>query len=199
MKQVLFRLAVLIITFSLGATVNWFLPKRNVDQSLTPHQVETSAPAIAQIVAQPPTTPVFGPSTNLIFDYDRKQFSPEGEYSFAGQHPKEFPDFQSFAVWFREEGYGDPQINVLLEGPDGLLNGERPVVFALVTEQRVFFVTSEGIDGYGYRFDGTFLRRDVGAIEDESVPVIRGTLTKTRHGRTVSHRVVSFAKLVHGC
>ena len=77
---------------------------------------------------------------------------------------------------------------------------EAPATFAFVTERRVFFVTSPlATKHFEYRFDGEFVRKDFDNVAGTNKAVLRGTLTKTRNGRTVAQHEFTFRMEFEGC
>ena len=72
--------------------------------------------------------------------------------------------------------------------------------FALVSEQRLFFATSNlSNTEFEYWFDGKFLRTDFEAVEGKEVAVLRGTLTKTKNGRKIAEHTFNFRMEHLGC
>jgi hypothetical protein len=72
--------------------------------------------------------------------------------------------------------------------------------FALVTERKLFFVTSKGTESeFEYRFDGEFVKTDFEEFADKNIEVLRGTLTKTKDGRKIAEHTVSFRMEHLGC
>jgi len=69
----------------------------------------------------------------------------------------------------------------------------------LITERRVFFVTSAREDtGIAYSFDGEFLANSASQM-DKGKAVVRGKLRKTKNGRTVAESEASFEVEYLGC
>jgi hypothetical protein len=151
---------------------------------------------IATIAAESSTTP----HPILILDYDREKFVRHGIFYIDGRMPSEFADFHSIELDFTgSEPFYDGYISVnTTSGPDRY--DAAMATFALVTERRVFFVTSSTRESeVEYRFDGEFLTKDLSSVESKDKAALRGTLTKTKNGRKIAERVFSFRVEHLGC
>lgn len=140
------------------------------------------------------------PDPILIRDYDREKFVRHGSFYIDGPMPGEFADFHSIELDLTgSEPFYDGYISVnTTSGPDRY--DAAMATFALVTERRVFFVTSSTRESeFEYRFDGEFLTKDLSSLESKDKAALRGTLTKTKNGRKIAERVFSFRVEHLGC
>lgn len=200
MKRILLRVLLMTIAFACGLGIHDLVssfqavPARmDRTETVTPTVVEAQPEPIVQALPLPTPPP------NLILDYDAKKFLPDGGYYVLGSMPKEFREFSSLEVY--SGTHDDPPVGyvgVSTHSHDRY--DSQPAVFALVTERRLFFVTSSANgDGYEYRFDGEFLRRDIGSVADKKISVLRGKLTKTKKGRKIAEALVNFRFEYVGC
>ena len=78
--------------------------------------------------------------------------------------------------------------------------GSTSAVFGLVTKRRLVFATEKSSDtGIEYRFEGEFLRTDFDAVANKDKAVLRGVLTRSKDGRTLVERTVTFKFVYMGC
>ena len=105
--------------------------------------------------------------------------------------PKEFGDVAGFDLAVDlDEGEVLGSAYVETRSNDG--NDSPSAEFLLITERRVFFVTSACENtGFAYRFDGKFLANPASQM-DKGKAVVRGTLSKMKNGRTVAECEASF-------
>ena len=200
MNRLLLRVLVLTITFICGFGVDFLVSRRWVKRAAKVESIELVTPTVTEPkyvqVVQAATAPT--PAPNLILDFDEKQFLPDGGYYIIGPVPTALQEFRSLELY---SGFHDePPMGYI--GVDIYLDGRHqagPAVFALVTERRLFFVTSSTTEGNEYRFDGEFLRKDVGSGADQNISVLRGKLTKTKKGRKLVERLVNFRFEYTGC
>lgn len=204
-RFVLYGLAMLL-TFAFGFGVNrlvQYSPGNEVAPVVTLPPAElnivpvhaTSGIPITAVAAEPSATP----KPTLILDYDRKKIVRYGIFYINGRMPREFADFDSIELDLvgAEPPYGYISINTVSasEHYDGAI-----ATFALVTERRLFFVTSPTRESeVEYRFDGEFLTKDLWSTKGQAKEALRGTLTKTKNGRKIAERVVSFRVEHMGC
>ena len=156
----------------------------------------TSLMPIATIAAEPSAMP----KATLILDYDRKRVVRYGIFYIYGQTPSEFADIDSIELdLIGAEPPYDGYISINTVSAPDRYDGAT-ATFALVTERRLFFVTSSTRESeVEYRFDGEFLTKDLNFIEGKNKPALRGTLTKTKNGRKIAERMVSFRVEHMGC
>lgn len=194
MRSLLLHVLLMIITFAMGLGVDWLFLERRVECNrglavnpvlVTPKVVEAQSPAVLP-------TPV------LIFDYDRSEFKPDGLYLFNDKTPQDFREFHGFDLWWADVNNQTPGYIGVQTFWDNVYT-THPAAFALVTKQRLFFLTSRSEAGFEYKFDGEFLRKDIGSYAIEGTTVLRGKLTKFKDGRKVAERMVSFRWEYHGC
>jgi hypothetical protein len=75
-----------------------------------------------------------------------------------------------------------------------------PANFALVTERYLYFTTEPSKEqGFQYRFEGEFLVKNFASLDGKHKAVVRGTLTKSRNGRTLAEQTVTFRMEYMGC
>jgi hypothetical protein len=196
MKRLLPQMLVMAITFGLGLSFAWILakppgPAAKVEP-VAPKVVETVVPVFVPTPFPTPTPPTF------VLDYDPKSFYPDGTYYIIGKKPKEFRELDSFEMWFDPENpqqFGNITAYVVTDTTSAGQNA----VFGFVSKRRLFFVTQESTKGFAYRFDGEFVRTDTENVEGTNIVVMRGKLTKSKKGRTIVERVVSFRLERHSC
>jgi len=196
MKHLLLRLIVALLTFSTAVGFDGLLISQ-------PSSVEKVLPidscASTSVVTMGPVlpTPLSTPKPTLIFDYDPEKFWPEGNYAIVGKRPKGFSRDDYFFIEIWQGDHTDEHVWFSILDDRG--NTDLSASFALVTDQRLFFVTQPSPDGLVYRFDGEFLRR--GEIFDapEGTAVLKGVLTTSKNDRTVAEWPMRFAIVHDGC
>lgn len=199
MRRFVLWIIVIMSTFMIGVGIDRALQYFSATDAPAPARFEPvaiyfpqSENDIAQTVtALTPTEPA-KPRPILILDYDQEKFHPAGVFHAIGPIPREFAEIDCIEVGIiGVTGVGRSYISVhALNEPEA---DSADVVFALVTERRLFFVTEQMPDsGFEYRFDGEFLHTDFEAVSGTNTVVLRGTLTKTRNGQTIAERTVSF-------
>ena len=203
MKRLALYARVMLLTFAFGVGVERIIQYRSANEvapvvQLPPAELDSiPVPAtVAAIAAEPSPTP----SETLILDYDRKKIIRYGIFYIYGGKPKEFADFDSIELdLIGAEPPYDGYISVnIVSGPDRYDGAI--ATFALATERRLFFVTSPTRESQvEYRFDGEFLTKDLDSMKGKNKAALRGTLTKTKNGRKIAERVVSFRVEHMGC
>lgn len=198
MKRLLIHVLLMTITFGFGLGLDWLVPKRKVNNARPIEKVDLVMP---QVVAVPPLSgvaPATTPKPMLIFDYDPSRFTPDGVYFINGPTPHEFREFNAFDLsWGGIKGELSGYVGMQTYSNNEY--GGQPAVFALVTERRLFFVTSRFENGIEYRFDGEFLLRDIESNADKAISVLRGKLTKTKNDQKIAERVLDFRVRLIGC
>lgn len=201
MKRLILKVAVMLVTFAFGIGIHWLIEQPQPNNA-PPPQVEaiSLAPVELQRESVPPPPPVPAATPGPIFIWDSDRETLRSILYIMGRKPKEFADIESLAVVLEANGahlYG--HIEVYTQRPDN--NGESATaIFALVTEKRMFFTTSQtSISGVEYRFDGKFLRTDFNAVDGKNIAVLRGTLTKTKNGRKIAEHTFNFRTEYLGC
>ena len=207
MKGLFLRMFAAILTFSFGVTVgNVFVSKPGQVQPVkvvapAPIGFIAVEPALPPIPAPPTPTAVASPRENIVLDFDSKRIDPYGAYVLVGSKPKGLREFEAFSIelWWEERTdtaiTGD--LNFVTSTNDDYQIHEP--VFMLVTEKRLFFMTRPTAEGVAYRFDGEFLRRGVIAQAPEGKAVLKGTLFKSKNGRTIVERMVSLKMEIDHC
>lgn len=207
MKRIILGVAALLITFAMGVGVEWFVSTRlrTSTPSIEPvvedfksvvKPVIPGVPAITPAATLPPL-----PERKIILGYDDQAFYPNGTYSILGSTPKEFSEFFSFETDYSEYVNDRPvgYISVNTKAGGGSFDSHS-AVFGLVTERRVVFITSpDPKTEFEYLFDGNFIRSDFDVVANEDKAVVRGTLTKMKHGQKIAERTLSFRLARHGC
>jgi hypothetical protein len=205
MRRFILWIAAILITFAIGVGADklwwYFLAAPPVTPVVEPVAVEVAVPQ-REVVSVPAPTPQAAPSPklNLVFDSD-EDYNLSGVFFIIGPKPKEFADIESMDIWLNPGSDNSPggiQLNTLLD--DMSHYDGAPATFALVTERRIFFVTSQlSSKHFEYRFDGEFLRKDFDKVAQTNTAVLRGVLTKTRNGRTVAQHEFTFRMEFEGC
>ena len=199
MKRFLVRVVVMLISFAFGIAIDRLVSQPATDcceppEVVVPEPQRELVPTVAPIEPLPTATP----KPTFVFDYDRSKFNFFAAFSIMGPTPREFDDISVLEVALSPVD-DDAYISVNTCTP-GAACDSAPAVFALVTERRLFFVTSQQrISEVEYRFDGKFLRTDFDAVDGKNVAVLRGTLTKTKNGRTIAEHTFKFRFEHLGC
>ena len=205
MKRIILRLTLAAVTFAFGVAVDRVVisrgrsspPAKNVEPVIATTSVtveESGWDTSEHIVLSPPDAP----RPIVLFDFNPAKFDPDGSYFPLQPLPKEFRDIQWFDLAFdRDEGEVWSGAYIQTTNNDGTAFPHAE--FLLVTERRVFFVTSAREDnGFAYRFEGVFLANPASQI-DKGKATVRGTLSKTKNGRTVAKCEASFEVEYLGC
>jgi hypothetical protein len=136
----------------------------------------------------------------MVLDYNPEKFYLWGVFYMTGNAPKEFADFDCIEAAVNGNNNAHPGYITLYTRSDENHYDNAPATFALVTERRLFFVTSRARDSeFEYRFEGEFLRDDYYVLAGKNKAVLRGTLTKMKNHRTIAQRKVSFRMEDLGC
>lgn len=202
MKSVLLFLLTPLITFTLGVGVTRLLTKTPAVETPPQPVVErlTDIPAPdAQSYAPAPQVQSQPPAPTFILDYPDKAYGIAATFFITGEKPKEFRDFNFIEVYIP----GDRNVNTasisVLEEANKVWNSFN-ASFALVTERKLFFVTSKGTESdFEYRFEGEFVQRDFQNLAGKEVVALRGTLTKTKDGRKIAEGTFNFYIEHVGC
>jgi len=202
MKRILVRLFVAVVAFGFGVAVDRVVISRS-PASPPVNQVVPTVATTTKADESCHTTTYFplplGASNRIaLLDYDLAQFDPTGTYFPLRPLPKEFADVADFGLTVNQvdgevwgAGYVGTQTDRKYNFP--------AVEFMLLTERRVFFVTSAREDnGFAYRFEGEFLANPAAQM-DSGKAVVRGTLSKTKNGRTVAECEATFDVKYLGC
>ena len=207
MKRMILRIVVMLLTFALGVFVYWSIleleednfPRTPSCEAVSPAPV---APPVAPVVPVAAAAPVpdATPKPHIILDYDPDTFYPYGMFHLMGPKPAEFKNFEGFEVG--SNGYSDDVPAYLLaikRYPDDS-SGSTSAVFVLITKRRLVFATSKSPDtGIEYRFEGDLLRTDFDSVDGKNIAVLRGVLTRSKDGRSLVERTVSFRFEYMGC
>ena len=195
MKRLVLRVALMLVTFAFGVGLDRLLTEAHVEPlpALVPVDVPRPEPQ-RELVAAPVATP-----KQIILDYDVEEFNPFGAYEIMGSKPKSFAKFQGIELGVSGNEEYPGYISVYNVESYNEYDGAS-ATFALVTEERVLFVTGKtAMSDIEYRFEGKFLRRDFDSVAGENKPVLRGTLTKTRNGRKLAEHTFNFRMYHLGC
>jgi hypothetical protein len=194
-KHLIPRLTIALLTFSVGIGTDLLLASKPKPIEKT-SQIPISEPMGFIPVTAPSLPAIPIPETpKIICDYDPTKFDPTASLYVLSQKPKTFGDNDLFLEIFALAD--DPVARVEIVNLGG--NETPPTEFALITDRRFFFVTRQTSDGFEYRFDGEFLRRGVLYEAPEGKAVLKGTLTKSRNGRTVTEWALKFGVVYDGC
>lgn len=191
MKHLILRLLVALLTFSTAVGLDRLRSKRK--------PVEKSAVFELYRSTRAPTSHFTFrggsvlPSPQVICDYDPAKFDPVAELHAVGKKKKSLA-----AVSFLLLSTGtDKQVTVSISDLGGQETPETK--FAFVTDRRLFFVTGPASDGFEYRFDGEFFQSGTLYEAPEGKVVLRGTLTKSKNGRTVVEWPLKFEVVQDRC
>lgn len=206
MKRFLFYGLVMLVTFALGCGLEQVIRYRLANEVAPVAQL----PPAEQYIIPFPATPVTPaaavnaepsqPTPTLIFDYDRKKLIRFGIFYVHGRAPRDFADFHSIELdLIGAEPPYDGYISInTVSGVDQYDSAKAQ--FAFVTERRLFFVTSPTRgSGVEYWFDGEFLTNNLHSMQGKNKAALRGKLTKTKNGRKIAERVISFLVEHMGC
>jgi hypothetical protein len=203
MRRFVLWIAAILITFAIGVGADrlWWHFLAAPPQPAEPAPVTSNCgPPIRDIVYVPaPPAPPPPPKPTFVLDYDRNSFSMSAVFYIMGAKPAEFADIDSFEVMLGAMNEYDPTaISVYRRLGDDYDSAH--ATFGLVTARRLFFATDKMEKGdFEYRFEGEFLRKDFEAVEGKNKPVLRGTLTKMKNGRTVAQQEFTFRMEYMGC
>lgn len=202
MRRIVLNAGCMLVTFALGVLTD--LPLRQLPSESDINKVPL--PKVETISLPPPvapitTTPFDTPKAHFILDYNPKKFSPWALFSIIGPTPNAFAEVDSIELALVDGHPGSNQgyinLNIVTK------NNEydcAEATFALVTERRLFFATAKNSESdFEYRFDGEFLKTDFSSGKTENKPVLRGTLTKMKNGRTVAQHTFTFRMEHLGC
>jgi hypothetical protein len=202
MKRLVIRVLISVMAFFLGMAVSRLTTAETPTVKELPKLETFSRPTLPTPVLPVPQVPlppvVAQPESDVIVDFQVGKFVPDGYYYFTGKAPKGFEEFGGFdlSVW---EDKGEKHSEIAIDVPNATEYTGNSARFALITKDRLFFVTTTFDSGFEYRFEGQFLRAGVVSDASAGKAVLRGKLTKTKNGRTIAEREVSFQIEVHGC
>src|SRR6185436_18772108 len=116
-----------------------------------------------------------------------------------GPAPEGFRDFECIALGLSGMHDDEDSDYIVVYGDNGT-DEWTPANFALVTERYLYFTTEPSKEqGFQYRFEGEFLVKDFRPVEGKNRAVVRGTLTKSKNGRTLAEQTVTFRMQYMGC
>ena len=202
MKRVLLYILTPLITFTLGFGASRLISKTPVQTPPQPTvdrltdipapDANSYAPEVAQVQSDVPTL-------MLILDYPEKEMGLFASFSIVGPKPKEFADFEVIEIGLPPNRNAETSAITVHEQMNETWN-QYNASFALVTERKLFFVTSKGAESeFEYRFDGEFVRTDFEELANKKITALRGKLTKTKNGRKIAERTVSLRMEYHSC
>ncbi len=207
MRRFILWIAAILITFAIGVGAErlwWhFFAAAPVTPVIEPATVDVAVPQREVVLASAPAPapePAPSPKQNLVLDSD-EDYNLSAYFYIIGSKPKEFADIDSLSIWLNPASDKYPgEIYVYTRFFEESHYDSAPATFALVTERRIFFVTSQLTDKhFEYRFDGEFVRKDFDKVAGTNKVVLRGTLTKTRNGRTIAQHEFTFRMENEGC
>lgn len=203
MKSVLLCLLTPLLTFSFGVSCNNLL-----SQFITapaPIALAEPAPRVFADVPAPAGAPADVslplPEPILIFEEATKVHGTHAGFFILGPKPKQFADLDFIEITLSDHGASS---FISVYENSGNRFEEFQARFAFVSNKKLFIVTSKGTEsgadsGFEYRFDGEFVRTDFEKIAGKQKAALRGTLTKTKEGRTIAESLVSFRMDYLGC
>jgi hypothetical protein len=196
MKRLVLHVALMLVTFAFGVGLDRLLWEPHVEPLPNLEVFPLPEPRIVHSygIGAPAAE-----SKEFILDYDFEKFNPVGAYEIMGPKPKAFANFQGIELAVSGSESYPGYIVVYNEGSYNEYDGAS-ATFALVTDERVFFVTSKTeVSLVEYRFDGKFLRRDFASVGGKNKAVLRGTLTKTKNGLKIAEHTFDFRMYHLGC
>lgn len=184
MRPIITYSVVSVLTFCIGATT----ASVNVPKSI-PGASE------AQLVDSPTDTnsnhlPKLQSDPILDCNYDPKEFNPRGVYYIMGDKPKDFREFDSFALGVYEingVAWGDASFVTI---SNQMENGYYSVSGSVKVDQLSFVAKPISDDDYTYRFDGYFLRG--GDLSKKRGAVLEGKLIKLKGCIRIAESSVRF-------
>ena len=200
MRRVILWIVTILITFAIGTGFDSLWRYRTTKESPVTAKLE-AAPLEITVpeVEKTPPIPAPAPAPNLILDYNREKIDHYGALYIMGPAPEGFRDFECIALGLSGIHAEEDSDYIIVYGDKS--NGEwTPANFALVTERYLYFTTEPGKEqGFQYRFEGEFLVKDFRPVEGKNRAVVRGTLTKSKNGRTLAEQTVTFRMEYMGC
>jgi len=205
MRRIILWVAAILITFSFGVGADklWWHFMAAPPAPATVERAQFDFPVPQEVVFAPAPAPLPPPppKLNVILDCD-DEFYLSAAFYIMGSKPKEFADIDSVSIYLSPGVADYPaefHVNVR-QGDDDDRYESATATFGLVTDRRIFFVTSKlSNNDFEYRFDGEFLRKDFDTVSGEKKAVLRGTLTKMKNGRTVAQHEFTFWMQEEGC
>ena len=192
MKHLTVRLVILLLTFSLGLGLDRLTSKQKDVEKTTSGSYEAKA-SVAPASHFLFRGESVSPSSRVICDYDPTKFEPIAELTAMGKRKK---SVQAVSFLLLPTGVNN-QVTVDISDLGGQETPETN--FALVTNKRLFFVTDKTSDGFEYRFDGEFLQSGTLYEAPEGKVVLKGTLIKSKNGRTVVQWPLKFEVVQDRC
>jgi hypothetical protein len=197
MRRVILWIVAILITFALGTgadSLRRYLFKKEPPAAAKP-EIEVAAP----VVVTPTPAAETAPAPNLILDYNKEKFNHYGALYIMGPAPEGFRHFDCIALALSGTHEVESSESITVYG--GGENGEwAEANFALVTERYLYFTTTpDHEEGFQYRFEGEFLVKDFSSIEGKNKAAVRGTLTKSKNGRTIAEQTITFRVEYMGC
>lgn len=116
------------------------------------------------------------------------RFDPDGTFWILGDTPNEFSDFGAINLNAKRSR------QLPAQGFE-LNNGKRIRFKTLTVKRDNFTFTTFELGGVSYAFSGKFLKGGVYSAGDldDTIPVLKGTLTKFRNGQKVAEANLTFS------
>ena len=194
MRRLILGIVSLLITCGLSVGVDRLMRK--------PAPTAEVAPVVASVPQAPPAATPATTDTpeHLIVDYNPEEFNAYGLLYIIDGPAVGFTDFDSLQLQLNDPNEQYPgHISVNTRLVDGDFD-EAIAKTGLITERHLYFTTApSSVSGFEYRFEGEFLVKDLESMKGTNKPVLRGTLTKSRNGRTMAEQVVTFRVERLGC
>ena len=195
MRRVILWIVTILITFAVGTGFDSLWHYRSTKESPVTAKLEVATPVVEKL----PPIPVPAPKPNLILDYNREKIDHFGALYIMGPAPEGFRDFECIALGLSGV-HDDEDSDYIIVYGDKSTSEWIPANFALATERYLYFTTEPGKEqGFQYRFEGEFLVKDFRPVEGKNRAVVRGTLTKSKNGRTLAEQTVTFRMEYMGC
>jgi len=201
MRRVILWIVAISITFALGIgadSLERYLLTKKPAAVAKVEKVEFVAPVFATPAVAPLPAPEQTPAPKLIVDYNMEKFDRYGALYIMGPAPEGFRDFDYIELGLTgtHSVEGSEYITVYSAN----YSEWAPANFGLVTERYLYFTTEPTREsGFQYRFEGEFLIKNFSAVEGKNKAVVRGTLTKSKNGRTLAEQTITFRVDHMGC
>jgi len=200
MRRIILWIVALLITFAVGTGADslrrYLFTNEAPAAKLEAAPFDVAVPVFAPAVPFPEPAP---PAPNLILDYNQEKIDHYGALYIMGPAPEGFRDFECIALGL-SGARADEDFDYITVYGDTKTGDWTPANFALVTERYLYFTTEPSKEqGFQYRFEGEFLVKNFAPLDGKNKAVVRGTLTKSRNGRTLAEQTVTFRMEYMGC
>jgi hypothetical protein len=193
MKRLITRVTVAMLTFSIGAASELLhTPRQFVFAEIEARKFSAAneSALTAQVSAGQSTT-------ELVCNYDPREFNPRGDYYILGRKPKHFREFDCLEL---AVDHSAPEgVAVIQTYSNGVANSYYAVSGSLSKRHLKIVALAVSDVDFDYGFDGNFLKRGVLSEAGRNEPVLRGTLVKSKQGVKIAECEVTFRIEYLGC